>query len=83
MTVISVNIGDEQGEIIVRSGFYELAEAPAMWDRAVRRAQTEGWWLPEALNPSGDPRHSMHVDLDGTEHHYLVPAWVLTDDAHA
>lgn len=81
MPVISVNIKKGcDGEIVVRAGFYALPMAGALWDRAVRTAQKRGWWLVEALDPSADPRHCMHIDADSTEHHYLLPASALTRD---
>lgn len=83
MTLVSVDIKEGlDGEIVVRPGFYALPMAGALWDKAVRTAQSRGWWLAEALDPSIDPRHSMHIDADGTEHHYLLPAGVLTGDGY-
>lgn len=83
MTVVSVDIKEGyDGEIVVRPGFHTSAMAGTLWDQAIRAAHARGWWLVNALDPSVDPRHCMHIDDDGTEHHYLLPGPVLTSDGY-
>ena len=61
-------------EIVVHPTFYELEddEMQRQWDACVTGASRAGFYLVEALIPDADPRHTMHIERNGTEHHYLM-----------
>lgn len=72
--VVKINDVDDTAELVVAPEWFSLSdsERQGTWDAAVRLAQANGYFLTEALFPAADPRHCMHIDPDGTEHHYLA-----------
>jgi hypothetical protein len=71
---VTVKIDGNEAEIVVGPEWFDLDVdvQQRSWDKAVATAQKQGWFLVESLHPAADPRHCMHIDADGTEHHYLL-----------